>query len=144
MEAIWEDVGRRFGLSPVDVADLEADFWSGGAWDEELLAFIRSLRPKYKTGTISDAWPDAREVMAAHVNDGTFDVSVFSGEEGVRKPDPEIYHRALSRLGVAPAEAVFCDDRMKTVRGAQSVGMHAFQLVDSTHARQEIERLIEG
>ena len=142
-EAIWEDVGRRFSLSPADVAALRADFLSGGVWDEELLAFIRSLRPQYRTGTISDAWPDAREAVAAYVNDGTFDVIVFSGEEGVRKPDPEIYSRALSRLGIVPGEAIFCDDRLKNVRGAQSVGMHAFQLVDSTHARQEIERLLD-
>lgn len=51
----------------------------------------QSLRPRYKTGTISDVWPDAREMVAAYVNDSTFDVIVFSGEEGVRKPDPEIY-----------------------------------------------------
>jgi hypothetical protein len=33
-----------------------------------------------------------------------FDVIVFSAEEGVCKPDPRIFPRALERLGVEPYE----------------------------------------
>ncbi|HTZ61501.1 MAG TPA: HAD family hydrolase [Thermoplasmata archaeon] len=36
-----------------------------------------------------------------------FDRVVSSGTEGVEKPDPEIFHRALRRMGVEPAQAFY-------------------------------------
>jgi FMN phosphatase YigB (HAD superfamily) len=141
-QEMWDHFGRRFLLPPAELAALKYDMWEGGAWDTALLDFARSLRPRYKTGTISDAVPGTRESVKQYVNPDIFDVSVFSAEEGVRKPDPEIYERALSRLGVAPAEAVFVDDRLKNVEGARQVGMHALHFVDSGGVRQEIVRLL--
>jgi FMN phosphatase YigB (HAD superfamily) len=141
-EEVWAHVGRRLALSPAELDALKRDIWEGGAWDMALLDFVRSLRPRYKTGTISDAWPGAREGVQQYVNSDVFDVSVFSAEEGTRKPDPEIYGRALSRLGVTPAEAIFVDDRLKNVQGARQVGMHALHFADSVEIRQEIQRLL--
>jgi epoxide hydrolase-like predicted phosphatase len=143
-EEVWAEVGRQLGLSPAELEALQEDFWAGSAWDAELLAFIRSLRPRFKTGTISDAWLDARETIVEYVNSDLFDVSVFSAEEGLRKPDPEIYRRALSRLGVAPQEAIYVDDRPPNVEGASRIGMQAIQFTDSRAVRQEIQRLIRA
>jgi putative hydrolase of the HAD superfamily len=54
--------------------------------------------------------------------------SVFSSETGVRKPDPRIFHEALTRMVAEPAEAVFVGDRLyDDVGGAQAVGMRAVQ-----------------
>ena len=39
-----------------------------------------------------------------------FPVRVISGLEGIEKPDPAIFHRALERLGVAPDEAAYVGD----------------------------------
>jgi putative hydrolase of the HAD superfamily len=141
-EEMWEHFGRRFRLTPADLASLKYDMWKGGTWDRALLDFARSLRSRYKTGTISDAVPGTRENVIEYVNSDIFDVRVFSAEEGVRKPDPEIYIRALSRLGVAPAAAIFVDDRFKNVEGARRVGMHALHYTDSVGVRQEIARLL--
>jgi epoxide hydrolase-like predicted phosphatase len=141
-EEMWDHFGRRLLLPPAELAAIKYDLWEGGAWDTALLDFVRSLRPRYKTGTISDAVPGTRENVKQYVNGDVFDVSVFSAEEGVRKPDPEIYERALSRLGVAPAEAIFVDDRLKNVEGARQVGMHALHYTDSVGVRQEIVRLL--
>ena len=142
-EDLWSAVGAQLGLSMADLQALQADFWRPGVWDTGLLAFIRSLRPQFRTATISDAWLDAREMVSTYVNKQVFDVSVFSAEEGVRKPDPEIYKRALSRLGVTPQEAIFVDDRLKNVQGARQVGMQAIHFTDSDRVCCEILRLIE-
>ena len=143
-DQMWAYVGRHLALPPDELAALRADFWRVQEGDTELLAFIQSLRPRYKTATISDAWPGAREILREYVNDDTFDVCVFSAEEGVRKPDPEIYRRALSRLDVAPQEAVFCDDRLPNVDGARRIGMHAFQFSNTHQTREEIVRLLRS
>jgi putative hydrolase of the HAD superfamily len=141
-EEFWEHVGRRFSLPPAELAALQHDMWEAGVWDAALLDFARSLRPRYKTGIISNAVLGTRENVVQHVNCDVFDVRVFSAEEGVRKPAPEIYHRALSRLGIAPAEAIFIDDRFKNVEGARRVGMHALHYTSSDEVRREIERLL--
>lgn len=52
------------------------------------------------------------------------DVAVVSGDEGVHKPDPEIFRRAAARLGVPPEECVYVGDHpVNDVQGALAAGM---------------------
>ncbi len=141
-DAVWAEVGRQLALAPGALAELRADFFRGDAFDVELLAFIRGLRPRLKTGLISNAWPDVRETTHLCLNHTVFDALLFSAEEGVKKPGPEIYLRALARLDVAPAEAVFVDDVWENVEGAQAVGMAGVQFKGSLAVRAELRRLI--
>ena len=53
-----------------------------------------------------------------------FDVTAFSDEVGFRKPHPEIFLYALSKVGLSPREAVMVGDDPETdVVGAKSIGM---------------------
>jgi HAD superfamily hydrolase (TIGR01509 family) len=55
---------------------------------------------------------------------GYFKATTFSDEIGIRKPDPEIFHRTLRMLGVDPELAVHVgDDVTLDVRGARDAGM---------------------
>jgi glucose-1-phosphatase len=139
---IWAEVARCLSLNPEELEELKLDFWKGDVWDEALLGFIRSLRPRLKTGIISNAWLEAWELVKTQVNQETFDAVLFSSEEGIEKPEPEIYQRALARLNVLPAEAIFVDDMPKNVEGARAVGMVGVHFTDSLKTREEIERLI--
>jgi epoxide hydrolase-like predicted phosphatase len=144
-DAVWAEVGRLLALAPGPrLAELKADFFAGDAIDVDLLAFIRALRPWFKTGLISNAWPSARAETRICLNATVFDLVLFSAEEGVKKPDPEIYHRALARLGVAPAEAVFVDDVSANLDAAQALGMAGIQFLNAAQVRGEIEALIHG
>lgn len=59
-----------------------------------------------------------------------FEAIVDSHHEGVRKPDPEIFRRALARLEVRPADAVYLGDIPDVdVVGANGAGIAAV-LVD--------------
>ena len=61
----------------------------------------------------------------------------FSDEVGLRKPHPEIFHRTLSALSVAPAEAAHVGDDVTTdVAGARGVGMRAIHLCNSASVSQ--------
>lgn len=55
---------------------------------------------------------------------------MFSGLEGVEKPDPRIYEIALERAGnIAPEETLHIGDSMrKDYLPAKSIGMHALLL----------------
>jgi putative hydrolase of the HAD superfamily len=53
-----------------------------------------------------------------------FDAILISGNEGVDKPDPRIFHRALDRCGVVAAESMFVGDHPQAdIRGAREAGM---------------------
>ncbi len=54
-----------------------------------------------------------------------FDTILTSGAEGVKKPDPEIFRRALDRLSVSAADSVFIGDHPdKDIAGARAAGMY--------------------
>jgi putative hydrolase of the HAD superfamily len=56
----------------------------------------------------------------------SFDTILISDAEGIRKPDPRIFHRAMERLNVAPARSAFVGDNpVVDMAGARGAGMHA-------------------
>jgi putative hydrolase of the HAD superfamily len=57
--------------------------------------------------------------------DDLFDVSCYSYELGVAKPDPNFFRCAADRIGSEPGEILFVDDSAKNVEGARSTGMSA-------------------
>ncbi len=57
------------------------------------------------------------------------DALVVSEEEGISKPDPEIFRRALARVPCAPAEAVMLGDSWAAdIVGARAAGIRAVWL----------------
>ena len=139
LEEIWQGIGEMFALNTAEVKELQADFWSGGTWDADLTEFVRSLKPRYKTGVISNAWPEAREFVEPHAGRDTFDTLLFSAEEGVAKPNRVIFQQACARLGVAPDEAIFIDDVAVNIEAAQAVGLHGIQFDNTPHVIDQIK-----
>ncbi|MEW5872178.1 MAG: HAD family phosphatase [Chloroflexota bacterium] len=142
----WSEVGQALGLSsPEEISGIERDFFAGDRIDMELVDYIRGLRPRYKTGLLSNAYDDLRHMLERvwGIADA-FDDLVISAEVGVVKPDPAIYRLALERLGVRPGEAVFVDDFARNVAAAQAEKMHAIHFQNPAQARQELEQLLQA
>jgi putative hydrolase of the HAD superfamily len=55
--------------------------------------------------------------------DDLFDVSVYSAEIRLAKPDPAYFRTAAELIGVRPGEVVFVDDVEPNVQSARDVGM---------------------
>lgn len=145
VEQHLENLRRRFGLQKSEMDHFWKDFWGGDRIDAELVAFIRSLRARYKTGLLSNAFSDLRHyVTNVWKFADAFDEMVISAEVGLVKPDARIYRLILERLGVAPQEAVFIDDMPRNVEGARAVNLHAVQFASPKQARSELERLLNG
>ncbi len=99
-------------------------------WDEPLLPvegmeeLIRELKEAgYGIYLLSNAsfrqheyWP---RIGASRFFDGT----LISADEGVVKPQPEIYRLALERFGLRPEECLFIDDLPANVEGASVCGI---------------------
>jgi putative hydrolase of the HAD superfamily len=60
---------------------------------------------------------------------GPFDAVLLSSEVGLRKPDPRIFHLALARIGVDPAEAVVVSNDLEAdAGGARAAGLRSVLL----------------
>lgn len=74
--------------------------------------------------------------------DGMFELIVDSGFEGVRKPEPEIYHRTLDRLGLEAADCAFVDDLEVNVKAADALGLRGVWFKTTDQAVGELNRLV--
>jgi len=101
--------------------------WHEGMYlDDEAKSVIEALRRRYKVGLITN-WehaPRIHELLTELRIEGLFDAVVVSDEYGAAKPDPSIFHEALSRTGVSPGEAVYVGDMEVDVEGSINAGIH--------------------
>jgi putative hydrolase of the HAD superfamily len=142
---LWQQQSTMLGLSAEEQKQLEEDYWSGEYVDTELLEFIRSLRPHYKTALLSNAWSDAREAFSRKYRlDEIMDAIIVSAEEGLAKPDPRIFQLAAERLGVRPDECIFVDDVLDNVAGAQSISMKGVQFISTEQCIADVKSLLVG
>jgi len=73
-----------------------------------------------------------------------FDLVVDSSQEGMRKPNPDIFRLTLERLGgLAPERTVFLDDCEDNVKAANSLGMQTIHVRgDISQAIAELDALL--
>jgi putative hydrolase of the HAD superfamily len=79
---------------------------------------------------------------------GLFDAIVESSVEGVRKPEPEIYRRALTRLSEAVGRTIeatdcaYLDDLGINLKPARALGFSTIKVVDPAAALAELSELV--
>ncbi|MGE5226688.1 MAG: HAD family hydrolase [Planctomycetaceae bacterium] len=104
------------------------------------LEALRALRERgYPVGLISMCAPDAPALWRASPLAPLVDVTVFSSESGLRKPDPAIYRACVEALGVEAPRCLYCGDgSYRELSGAEAVGMTAVEIRDPAvdHAEQ--------
>lgn len=130
------------GLDPGTIGALMDDAWAEylGSLNSELADYFARLRPRYRTGILSNSFVGARErEQAAYGFEDMCDAIVYSHEAGYLKPDERGYHLICSRLAVAPEEAVFLDDVQANVDAARAVGMRAITFAANAQAIAELE-----
>lgn len=142
-EEHWEAICRHYELSDYGLEQFKKEFWGGDRVDQRLVDRIRSLRARYRTGLLSNAWSDARSLAGEvfHFLEA-FDVCIFSAEVGVSKPSPAIYQLALKNLEVLPKQAIFIDDMPANVEGAEGVGIHAIQFISRDQIMEDLKGYI--
>lgn len=101
-------------------AELDAVALAPGA--ATLLNFLK--RRGHRLGLVSNLASPFKEPVRRFGLEPLFDAVAFSCDEGCTKPDPEIYRRALARLGVEPSEALFVGDSFPNdVKAPAALGM---------------------
>lgn len=140
---LWQMVAHTLNIPDSELANFKLQFWAGDCFDQELHDFIGKLRPRYKTGLLSNAWSEARKETDERFHLlGVFDVLVYSAEVHLAKPDPRIYKLALERLEVQPQEAIFVDDFLENIAAANALGMHGVRFETSQQAQRDVTKIL--
>ena len=137
--AVWREMLRRHATEytrslgqeklqqmPLFLAELQR-----GISRKRLVAFpqtheiLTQLKKNHRLAVVSDAQsayglPELRAVGLADY----FAPIIISGDYGYRKPDPRLFHAALTGLEVRPEQAIFIgNDRFRDILPAKRVGM---------------------
>jgi putative hydrolase of the HAD superfamily len=122
----WKKLSDSLGKSvPENASRLwRADYEKSFAEHEEVLDFVKELKSKgIKTAILSNTIIPHLEIMKQHNTLADFNVTVFSCEAGMSKPDPRIYMFTAEKLGAGPEECIFIDDLEKNLAPAKELGM---------------------
>lgn len=97
----------------------------------EIIPMLTKLKEEgISIGLISNCFSEEAEVIRKSMLFQYFDKVCLSYEEGVQKPDEEIYRRCMAGLGVAPEECIYIGDGgSQELEAARDLGMNAMQAV---------------
>lgn len=125
-KAFADSTGRSYSAVQVsEFARRDSDFWS--RIDTRVMEWARRVRASgARIALLSNLPADLGAQLYARPGFlAEFDHFTFSYEVRSVKPEARIYEHCVAGLGVAPSEALFLDDRIENVRGAQAVGIQA-------------------
>jgi putative hydrolase of the HAD superfamily len=127
----WAAVADRLGAPFADEtvrALIDADMRSWSNADAAMVDLIGELAAGGHTlGLLSNIVGDLVPIFEARHRAwlAHFSTLAYSCEIGVAKPDRRAYEIVAERLGVAPRDCLFIDDREVNVLAAREVGMRA-------------------
>lgn len=108
--------------------------------EQAVFSYIRSLKPKYKIGLISNIGSPLKDYLPTADLD-VFDEQTLSYQVGVAKPDKRIFELHLAKTGTLPTEAVFIDDREVNALAAEGAGLHGICYKNLAQLKAELSRL---
>lgn len=139
----WQWVIDYLGLPQAQLPEFFQRFCSADQIDQELIAYIRKLRHQYRVALLSNASDNIRQLLTQTWGvANAFDEIIISAEVGMLKPDAQIYHLAVDRLGIKPQEAIFIDDIFENVQAARNAGLQAIHFINPESARHTLEQIL--
>lgn len=109
--------------------------------NSRMIDYMRSLRERgYRMAICTNNVREWERLWRAKLPvDEIFSVVVDSAFVGLRKPEPEIYHLTLERLGVPAQAALLVDDIDINCETARALGMRAVWFRSTDQAIEETE-----
>ena len=141
-EEHWQQVMKILKQPASDYEHIRAEFFAGDVIDLTILNFLRSIKPKYKVGLISNAWSGLRAFIEREKFDDAFHHLTISAEVGAMKPSAKIYEFALEQLQVKAKEAVFVDDVRENIEACEKLGMQGIQFKEPESALKKLKALL--
>ncbi|GCE07154.1 HAD family hydrolase [Dictyobacter aurantiacus] len=140
---LWRDVAERLRMGRDSWQEVAQAFYASIVLNAELVACMRTLRPTYRMGILTNAPSDVRPLITGRFQlDQLVDTIVISAEEKVHKPQPQSYQLVMQRLGVTPEQCLFIDDGLRYVTAARELGMQAIHFQSSQQTITDIQHIL--
>ncbi|MBE5755784.1 MAG: HAD family phosphatase [Clostridiales bacterium] len=93
----------------------------------ECLEYVRKLKADgYKLYLLTNITEGSHKYIDSVMDiDSLFDGGIYSYQDGVKKPNQEIYQLLIDRFGLKKEETIFFDDKEKNVKAAREFGIQA-------------------
>ncbi|HET8884468.1 MAG TPA: HAD family phosphatase [Candidatus Saccharimonadales bacterium] len=124
-------------------SEIEAIMRADHIRNQAMVAFVRSLRTKYKVAMLSNVGRGVMDhLFSADERDELFDVVMLSSEVGMIKPEAAIFEYTAQQLGLAPAECVMVDDIQINIDGAVATGMQGVVFTTTEKFESDIASIL--
>ncbi len=149
-DKVYADLVKEFGITTVTpealLEDYKTEFRNHCVAFEGLYRTLEDLKScNLKLGMITNGYGEFQlnNIKALGI-EKFFDAILISEWEGIKKPDPNIFLRALQKLQVAPIESVFVGDHpLNDVEAAKSLGMIGVWKKDGAWGEAKADYTIE-
>jgi len=137
---------RVEGASALFAVESELNVMANLQLLDERIELVRELKASgYRVGLVTNNVAEWQPLWRPGIPTGLFEMVMDSADVGCRKPEPEIYQRALDAMNIArPATALFVDDFEWNVAGAEAVGMTGLHCASGSDLRASVMAAIEA
>lgn len=140
----WQTILEHFGRIDLDPMRAYMDFFSGDALNGKLMEYIKTLRKSFRLGLLSNAWVNARETISQSFSFlDCFNMSIFSYEVNLRKPDFRIFEFILNKLNVLPHQSIFIDDFRENIDAARLFGMKTIHFRTTSETIEQLQEKLK-
>ncbi|MGC9312491.1 MAG: YjjG family noncanonical pyrimidine nucleotidase [Sediminispirochaetaceae bacterium] len=128
-EILLERTGIHIGISPKKLGELYLHHFAEiGEMEDGALQLLQWVRehPRLKTAILTNGFKDTqRRRFAVTQVEEFFDELFISGEMGVKKPEPEIFHMSLEKLNISDPQRVLIvgDNLVSDIMGGKKAGL---------------------
>lgn len=144
-DKVWTMLAEKWHIKSSLIRRLRRVMDSKRRLNKPILNLIGELKENYRTAILSNAGDQTRQTMEEVFHlDQIVDEIIISAEEGVIKPDHQIYQIAMDRMDASPETSLFIDDYLVNVQAARDFGMKAVHFVENTQAIQAIRGYLAG
>ena len=143
-EILWQLFAERLNLKEKTIKRIRRHAFSKYRINKPIIRLLSELSKGYKTAILSNASDQTRQLMERKLNlHEIVDVIIISAEEGLIKPDPQIYQLAMERLNTSPEKTLFLDDLKENVRAAKTFGMNAVHFLNTMQAIHSVRNTLK-
>lgn len=141
--SFWQKLVSDAGLNLSNEEVARLNFWDAEMWtsvNPEMLAWHGQLKQRgLQTGILSNMGDSVLEnILRTFAWIADFDVLVWSYQHDLAKPEPAIYELLLEKLGTAPEETLFLDDKLENIVAARHLGIRGLQFSTVDQLRQDL------
>ena len=113
--------------------------------NKELVDYVRQLKTAgtYKIGMLSNIGERFIDELFGKELQELFDTVLLSYQEGLAKPNPEIFTLMAERMELSPGECVMIDDLADNCEGAEIAGMESIQHTSNIRTKELLQKKLQ-